>query len=65
MVTGVCIISSRSGNGRRVMYICVARVVAGVEADVHTVRDIDPDEPVNTSVLLAFELAQAAPQSTR
>ena len=32
---------------------------------VHTVRDIDPDEPVNMSFLLAFELVQAAPQSFR
>ena len=30
-------------------------------ADVHSVRDIDPDEPVNMSILLAFEQAQAAP----
>ncbi len=32
-------------------------------ADVHTVRDIDPDEPSNMRVFFAFELAQAAPQS--
>ena len=32
-------------------------------ADVHSVRDIDPDESVNMSILLAFERTQAAPQS--
>ena len=32
---------------------------------VHTVRDIDPDEPANMPFLLAFELVQAAPQSYR
>ena len=30
---------------------------------VHAVRDIDPYEPANISVLLAFELVQAVPQS--
>ena len=34
VVTGVCIISSRSGKGRRVTCWPVVRVVAGVEADV-------------------------------
>ena len=32
-------------------------------ADVHTVCDIDPVEPVNMSFLLAFELTHSAPQS--
>ena len=30
---------------------------------VHSVRDIDPDESVNMSILLAFERTQPAPQS--
>ena len=32
---------------------------------VHTVLDIDPDEPANMSVDLAIEWTQAAPQSFR
>ena len=31
---------------------------------VHTVSDIDPDEPVNIFVLLAFEFIQLSPQRT-
>ena len=31
--------------------------------DVHTVRDIDPDEPENMLLLLAKEYTQAGPQS--
>ena len=31
--------------------------------DPHTVDEIDPGEPSKISILLAFELAQAAPQS--
>ena len=38
-------------------------MVAGVVASVHTVRDIDPEEPTNRSILLAFEWTQPAPQS--
>ena len=64
-VIGVCTTSSRSGNGRRVMCWRVAGVVAGVETDVHTVTGIDPDEPINIPILLAFECTQAAPQSLR
>ena len=30
---------------------------------VHAVRDIDPEDPVNMFLLLAFELTQLAPQS--
>ena len=30
---------------------------------VHTVLDIDPDDPANITVLLAFEWTQADPQS--
>ena len=49
---------SRSGIGRRVMYRCDETVV-------HTVDDIDPDEPLNMSVLLALDLTHVAPQSFR
>ena len=51
--------SSRSDNGRRVTCGRASCVVAGVGADVHDVCDIDPDEPVNMSLLLAFEFTQA------
>ena len=34
-------------------------------ADVHAVRDIDPDDPVNMSSLLALDWTQAAPQRFR
>ena len=40
-------------------------VVTDGGADVHTVRDIDPDEPINVKVLGALEWTQAAPQSFR
>ena len=33
------------------------------DVNVHTVCDIDPDEPVNMSVLLAFELTQSTPHN--
>ena len=50
----VIAMSSRSviGTGRR-----------DTGADVHTVRDIDPDEPANMSFLLALDRTQAASQS--
>ena len=35
----------------------------GTGVGVHTVSDIDPDEPANIELLLAFEWTQAAPQS--
>ena len=62
VVTAVRTISSRSGTGRRDTYWCLTSVVPE-EGDLHTVADIDPGEPKNMSVLLALELAQAAPQS--
>ena len=63
VVIGVLTISSRSGNGRRDKYLCVASVVNGVGTDVHSVCDIDPEVPANMRVFIAFELTQAAPQS--
>ena len=56
--------SSRLGFGRRDTYLRTASVVAALGADVHTVCDIDPDEPGNITFLLAFELTQAAAQSS-
>ena len=55
VIIGVLAMSSRSGIGRRDAYWRVASVVVRVGIDVHTVRDIDPDEPANMSVLVAFE----------
>ena len=42
-------------------------VVAGVETDVHTVRDIEIDSDVSANIplSLAFEWTQADPQSYR
>ena len=54
----VLAIRSRSGNGRR------DTSWRGVGADVQTVRDIEPDAPVNASFFFALELSQASPQST-
>ena len=67
----VVAIISRSGIGWRVTYSPVAAVVAGVVAEptdfsvavaptrvgsgVHAITAIDPDDPLNISVLLAFE----------
>ena len=48
MLIGVLAMRSRSG-------------ITG--ADVHAVRDIDPDEASNMSVLLAVDRTQLAPQS--
>ena len=53
LLTGVAIgartiFSSRSVNEGRVTSLCVV-------VDVHTSRDIDPNEPVNMSFLLAVE----------
>ena len=55
VLIGVLAMSSRSDIGRRDTYSRVACVMAGEETDVHTVRDIDPDEPSNMDILLAFE----------
>ena len=49
VVTGVLTMSSRSIIVRRDIY----SFAAGVE--IHTARDIDPDEPPNIKLLLAFE----------
>ena len=57
VLVGFLTMSSRSSG------IGQTRCAAGVRSDVHTVRDIDPDESVNMSLLLAIELTQAAPQS--
>ena len=43
--------------------VVVAVVVVVVVVVVHTVCDIDPGDPSNMRLLLAFELTQAAPQS--
>ena len=51
MLVGVLAMRSRSGIGRRDTYWCVSCVVA----DVHTVRDIDPNEPINMSLLIAVD----------
>ena len=60
VLIGVRAMSSRSVIGRRDTYCRVLCVVA----NVHTVRDIDPDEPLNMSFLLALDWTQAAPQSS-
>ena len=53
VVIGVCTISSRSGIDERGTYLRVPRVV--VASGVHDVPGIDPPEPLNMSVLDAFE----------
>ena len=55
VLIGVLAMSSRSDIGRRDAYSRVACAVAGEETGLHTVRDIDPDEPSNMDILLAFE----------
>ena len=60
---GVLTINSRSGTGCRDTYWPGPSVVAGVRVDVHTVRDIDPEESSNMNFLLAFEFTHAVPQS--
>ena len=50
VVIDVCTISSRSRSGRRVACLRVARLVAGVGTGVHTMSDIDPEEPANIIV---------------
>ena len=61
----ICVrtISSRSGNGRRVTRLLVGCMPADGGADVQTADDIDPDDPTNIAVLLAFDWAQVSPQS--
>ena len=63
VLIGFLTMSSRSGFGRRDTYGCVICVVDGTGADVHAVRAIDPGEPSNMSLLLAFELTHSTPQS--
>ena len=46
-----------------VMEAVVLVVVMLLGADMHTVRDIDPAEPLNISRLLFFDRTQEAPQS--
>ena len=41
----------------------VVVVAAIVVVDVHTVNDIDPEEPVNIMSFFAFEFTQETPQS--
>ena len=55
VLIGVLVMSSRSVIGRRDTYPRVFCMVPGVGTGVHTVCDIDPDEPANMSTLLAFE----------
>ena len=55
VVIGVCVISSRSGIGRR--------DASGRATCVHTVRDIEPGESENMLPFLALEWTQADPQS--
>ena len=50
VLIAVLVTSSRSVIGRRDTY---RRAVTNVGADMHAVRDIDPKEPANMSVLLA------------
>ena len=55
VLIGVLVMSSRSGIGRRDICWRVTSVVAGVGTDVHAAPGIDPTEPSNMVVLLAFE----------
>ena len=66
--SGPCrLLEEQSPMGNNLRHASKARLSSALEENVavavHTVRDIDPDEPVNMSFLLAFELTQAAPQS--
>ena len=51
----VRIISSRSRNGRRFFVTGCTISGPGAGAGAHVVFDIDPDEPANMPILLAFE----------
>ena len=68
VLTGVAIgaltINSRSVTGRRDTCSCVGSLVGGVEADVHGIPGIDPEDLTNISFLLAVEWTQASPQSS-
>ena len=55
MVIGARTMSSRSCNGRRVICCRAISVANGVEADLHTAEDIDPDDPTNIKLFAAFE----------
>ena len=62
VVSGVLAINSRSGFGLRVTYSVVysvvyvlASVLANVGTGVHSVIEIDPDDPEKIPFLLAFE----------
>ena len=70
VLTGVLIdvlaMSSRSVIGRRDAYTNGQRgqwCASCVVVDVHTIGDIDPDEPLNMPFLLALDRAQAVAQS--
>ena len=65
VVIGVRIISSRPGDKPRITTggKVVRWVSAGGGVDVQTAGDIDPDEPTNIAVLLAFEWIQVSPHS--
>ena len=62
MVVGVLTLSSRSVIGRLETNVFVVRTMIGF---LHGVRDIDPEDPSNMDVLLAFELTHVDPQSFR
>ena len=53
VVLAVLVMSSRSIIGRRDTYRRVFCIVASVGAEVHTVCDIDPNEPENILALVA------------
>ena len=57
VLNGAGTMSSRSGIGRRRRFTFwrVASVVSNLGADMYRVRDMNPEEPLNMSVLLAFE----------
>ena len=57
VVIDVLDMSSRSGNGRR------DKCYFGMWGDGHLFRDIDPWEPSNIEVLVAFDCTQSTPQS--
>jgi hypothetical protein len=60
-------ISFRDANtgatGMVLAVVVVAVVVAIAAVVVHTVDDIDPGEPVNISLFVAFEVNQETPHS--
>ena len=65
VLIGFLAISSRSGFGLiDNTNLGAAGLNTGVGANVCPVRIIDPDDPANILLLLAFELTQAAPRSS-